>query len=530
VLVFAGEPVSLPFYPLYAQSSPTWISCTLRWIRPRVRLSSKESRMNFPSANPLHRKSGGGLSLSWLLVCCLAIAIRATPAFAKQRVDLIVVHGTVVTMDEKRRILKDGAIAVQGDAIAAVDTTANIDALYESGRVIDARGGLILPGLINAHTHMSMSLFRGLADDLSLDDWLNKYIFPAEHRYVTRDFVTWSTRLSLLEMLRGGTTTVADMYYFEEEVAEATKAAGMRGVLGETLIGFPSPDSQTPAAALTYTELFLKHWKGDPLITPAVAPHSIYTCPETLLKDAAALAQSNQAPLLIHVAEAPFEIEKSRHDHGLTTVQYLARIGMLGPNVLGAHCIWLDQADVQTLAHFGVGCSYNPSSNMKTAAGLMPAVELLSAGVAVGIGTDGAASNNNQDMFEEMDLAAKQQKFARMDPKALPAAQVVEMATITGARALHLERQIGSLEVGKKADLIVVDTSAAHATPMYDVYSAIVYALKSSDVRTTVIGGKVVMEDRRMLTLDEPAILAKATEYAKQIDAFFDARNSPAGR
>jgi 5-methylthioadenosine/S-adenosylhomocysteine deaminase len=331
-------------------------------------------------------------------------------------------------------------------------------------------------------------------------------------------------------MLRGGTTTVADMYYFEEDVAEATKAAGMRGVLGETLIGFPSPDSATPAAALTYTELFLKHWKGDPLITPAVAPHSIYTCPETLLKDAAELAQSNQAPLLIHVAEAGFEIEKSRHDHGLSTVQYLSRIGLLGANVLGAHCIWLDQADVQTLAHFGVGCSYNPSSNMKTAAGLMPAVELLSAGVAVGIGTDGAASNNNQDMFEEMDLAGKEQKFARMDPKALSAAQVVEMATVTGARALHLERQIGSLEVGKKADLIVVDTSAAHATPMYDVYSAIVYALKSSDVRTTVIGGKVVMEDRRMLTLDEPAILAKAAEYAKRIDASFGPGKSSAGK
>jgi 5-methylthioadenosine/S-adenosylhomocysteine deaminase len=480
-----------------------------------------------PSVRPSRRRGPG---LAWFLMCLLTAAISVSQAFAKQRVDLLVVHGTIVTMDGERRILENGAVAVQGDAIAAIDATEKIDAMYESGKVIDAHGALILPGLINAHTHMSMSLFRGLADDLSLDDWLNKYIFPAEHRYVTRDFVTWSTRLSMLEMLRGGTTTVADMYYFEEDVAEAMKGAGMRGVLGETLIGFPSPDSATPAAALTYTESFLKHWKGDPLITPAVAPHSIYTCPETLLKDAAALAQRAQAPLLIHVAEAPFEIEKSRREHGLTTVQYLSRIGLLGPNVLGAHCIWLDQADVQTLAHLGVGCSYNPSSNMKTAAGLMPAVELLSAGVAVGIGTDGAASNNNQDMFEEMDLAAKEQKFARMDPKALSAAQVVEMATITGARALHLERQVGSLEVGKKADLIVMDTSAAHATPMYDVYSAIVYALKSSDVRTTVVGGKVVMEDRRMLTLDEPAILARAAEYAKQINASFGTRKSTPAR
>jgi 5-methylthioadenosine/S-adenosylhomocysteine deaminase len=240
-----------------------------------------------------------------------------------------------------------------------------------------------------------------------------------------------------------------------------------------------------------------------------------------LLKDAAALAARNQSPLLIHMAEAPFENEKSRQDHGLTTVQYLARIGLLGPNVLGAHCIWLDQADVQTLAHFGVGCSYNPSSNMKTAAGLMPAIELLAAGVAVGLGTDGAASNNNQDMFEEMDLAAKQQKFARMDPKALSAEQVVAMATVTGARALHLERQIGSLEAGKKADLIVVDTTAPHATPIYNVYSAIVYSLKSSDVKTTVVGGKVVMEDRHMITLDEPAILSKAAQYKQEIETSF---------
>ena len=437
--------------------------------------------------------------------------------------DLTIVHGTVVTMDPSRRVLQDGALAIRTDNIVAVDSTANIDAVYQSARVIDARGALILPGLINAHTHMAMSLFRGLADDLSLDEWLHKYIFPAEAHYVTRDFVTWSTRLSLLEMLRGGTTTVADMYYYEDDVADATKAAGIRGVLGETLIGFPSPDSKTSAMAVAYTESFLKHWQGDPLITPAVAPHSIYTCSEALLQEAAALARSHQAPLLIHMAEAPFEIEKSRQEHGLSTVQYLARIGLLGPNVLGAHCIWLDQADVQTLAHYGVGCSYNPSSNMKTAAGSMPAAELLSAGVPVGIGTDGAASNNNQDMFEEMDLAAKQQKLVRMDPRALSAQQVVEMATITGARALHLEHQIGSLEVGKKADLIVVETTAPHATPIYNVYSAIVYALKSSDVRTTIVAGKPVMEDRHMLTLDEPAILAKAAQYAVQIKASFAA-------
>jgi 5-methylthioadenosine/S-adenosylhomocysteine deaminase len=485
---------------------------TLRGPKLLYPLKRRYKRSRILFFNDMRDRVLTSLLLLGSLACLTTVRLCA-----QRRVDLIVAHGAVVSMDATRRVLEDGAIAVQGDTIVAVDSTPKIEAMYGSAKVIDAHGALVLPGLINAHTHMGMSLFRGLADDLALDDWLNKYIFPAESRFVSKDFVTWSTRLSLLEMLRGGTTTVADMYYFENEVAEAAKAAGMRGVLGETVIGFPSPDSKTPAAALEYTASFLKHWKGDPLITPAVAPHSIYTCSEDLLKQATALARENQAPLLIHLAEAPFEIEKSRKEHGLTTVQYLARIGLLGPNVLGAHCIWLDQADIQTLAHFGVGCSYNPSSNMKTAAGLMPAVELLAATVPVGLATDGPASNNRQDMFDEMDLAAKEQKFARMDPKALSAEQVVEMATITGARALHLERQIGSLEVGKKADLIVVDTSAPHATPMYNVYSAVVYSLKSSDVRTTMVGGKVLMEDRRMLTLDEPAILAKAREYAMQI-------------
>jgi 5-methylthioadenosine/S-adenosylhomocysteine deaminase len=457
-----------------------------------------------------------------LLVLAFA-GLHTTQSFAKERADLEVIHGTVVTMDGQRRVLRDGAVAIKGDAIVAVDATAQIEAAYDAPKIIDAHGALVMPGLINAHTHMSMSFFRGLADDLALDDWLHKYIFPAEARFLNPDFITWSTRLSLLEMMQGGTTTVADMYYFEEQVAEAAKAAGMRAVLGETIIGFPSPDSKTSADALAYTGKFLEHWQGDPLITPAVAPHSIYTCSEQLLKDATALARKDHAPILIHMAEAPFENEQSRKEHGVSSVQYMARIGLLGPDVLGAHCIWIDQADIQTLAHFGVGCSYNPSSNMKTAAGTIPALEMIAAGVPLGLATDGPASNNNQDMFQEMNLAAKQQKLARMDAKALSALQVVEMATINGAKAVHLEREIGSLEPGKKADLIVVNTNVAHATPMYNVYSTIVYALKAADVTTTIIGGKPVMEDRHMLTLDEPAILAKAREYSGLIGASFGA-------
>jgi len=288
-------------------------------------------------------------------------------------------------------------------------------------------------------------------------------------------------------------------------------------VLGETIIGFPAPDYKTVPAALAGTETFLQSYANDPLIVPAVAPHSIYTCSEKTLKDSAALARKNNAPILIHIAEAPFELEQSRAKHGLTPVAYLAELGVLGPDVLGAHCIHVNAADIATLAHFGVGCSHNPSSNMKTAAGVMPLIDMLAGGVHVGLATDGAASNNNQDLFEEMDLAAKLQKISRMDPRALPAEQVVEMATVGGARAIHLDKLVGSLEPGKRADLIVIDTSAPHATPMYSVYSELVFALKASDVRTVLIDGRVVMDERKMLTLDEDEILRKAREYQKQV-------------
>jgi len=464
------------------------------------------------------------------LYLCLAVFIcgafdllLARPASAKQHVDLVVTNGTVVTMDAQRHVLENGAVAVRGDSIVAVGPSADIAAQYDAAKIVDARGAIVMPGLINGHAHAAMSLFRGVADDLALDDWLKKYIFPAEARNVTEDFVMWGTRLGMLEMLRGGITTYADMYYFEDAVARVTKEAGMRGVLGETILDFPAPDNKTVAQALEYTQKFIEHWKGDPLIVAAAAPHSMYTCSAKTLQEAAALARRNHAPILIHVAEAPFELQLSREKYGITPVGYLAREGILGPDVTGAHCVWVDQADIATLVQYGVGCTNNPSSNMKTAAGVSPVVDMLAAGAAVGLATDGAASNNNQDMFEEMDLAAKLQKITRMDSRALPAEQVVEMATIGGARAVHLEKLIGSLEAGKKADLIVVDTTAPHATPMYNVYSQLVYALKATDVRSVVIGGKMVMEDRKMLTLDETAILVKANKYKKQIEKSLEA-------
>jgi 5-methylthioadenosine/S-adenosylhomocysteine deaminase len=433
--------------------------------------------------------------------------------------DLLISGGTVITMDPDFRVIEDGAVAIEADRIAAVGTRADIAPRTRAERTIDAGGTLVLPGMINGHAHAAMSLFRGVAEDHSLNDWLEKYIFPAEKRNVTEDFILWGTRLGILEMLRGGITTYCDMYYFEDVVATVTKEAGMRGVLGQTIVDFPAPDHKTPDSALAYAQKFIDRWKGDPLITPAVAPHSIYTLSTENLKKAAALARSNGVPILIHLAEAPFESELSRKRYGLSPVGYLESIGVLGPDVVAAHTVWVDEADIATLVRRGVGSIHNPSSNMKLASGVMRVVDLLAAGEPVGLATDSAASNNNQDLFQEMNIAAKLQKVTRMDPRALPARQTVELATIGGARALHLDKQIGSVEVGKQADLVLIGTGATHSTPMYNVYSQLVYALNAHDVRTIVIAGRIIMEDRVMNTMDKPGILAKAHEYQRRIAA-----------
>ena len=445
--------------------------------------------------------------------------IRQTSA-AKEKVDLMVTGGLVVTMNGARTIYDDGAIAIKGDSIVAVGPRADIQEKYAGSESIDARGKLILPGFINGHTHVPMTLFRGLHDDVTLDDWLRKYIFPAEAKNVTEEFVRWGTRLAAAEQIRSGITTFADMYYFEDAVAEETKAAGMRGVLGETFIDFPAPDNKTEAAMLSYTQAFLKKWQGDPLIQAAAAPHSIYTCSRKTLEDASALARKYHAPILIHVAEMKKERDDSEKQNGSSPVQYLDRIGVLGPDVVAAHCIFVDAADRKTLAQRRVGCVYNPSSNMMLASGVAPVPEMRLEGVALGLGTDGpAGSNNDLDLMEEMDLAAKLAKITKMDPRALDARSVVEMATIDGARALHLEKEIGSLETGKKADLIVLTLDHPNAVPMYDVYAQLAYALKASDVETVIIGGRVVMRDRQLLTVNEAAAIAKAREYKKTVAA-----------
>jgi 5-methylthioadenosine/S-adenosylhomocysteine deaminase len=454
-----------------------------------------------------------------LMFCCL-FPSSLWPQARRGKVDLIVTGGIVVTLDSGRSILEDGAIAVAGDTIVAVGPSAEIRAKYDARETIDAKNRLVLPGLINGHTHVPMTLLRGIHDDVTLNDWLYKYIFPAEAKNVTEDFVRWGTRLAAAEQIRSGVTTFADMYYFEDAVAEETKAAGMRGVLGETFIDFPAPDNKTNAAMLDYTEKFLKRWQGDPLIHAAVAPHSIYTCSQKTLQDAAALARKYHAPILIHTSEMKKEWDDSLKNNGMSPVQYLDKIGLLGPDVVSAHCIFVDEADRKTLAARNVGCVHNPSSNMMIASGVSPVPEMRAAGIAVGLGTDGpAGSNNDLDLMEEIDLAAKLAKITKMSPLAVNAKAVVEMATIDGARALHMEKEIGSLEKGKKADLILISLDEPHAVPMYDVYAQIAYALKGSDVKTVIIGGQIVMRDRKLLTVDETAAIAKAREYKKKIAA-----------
>ena len=465
--------------------------------------------------------------LCWSLIALLALVQPSgASAQAKEAVsfDLVVTNATIVTMDQDRHVIENGVLAMNGDTISFVGTASDFQARTMKGvmakQSIDGQGRLVMPGLINGHTHIPMVLMRGLIDDVTLDDWLRKYIFPAEAKNVTEDFVRWGSRLALAEMIRSGTTTFADMYYFEDTEAEEAKAAGLRGVLGETWIDFPAPDNKTNAEMAAYTEKYLKKWQGDPLIHAAVAPHSIYTCSEKTLREAAAMARKYHAPILIHVAEMRKELTDSLEKNGATPVQYLERIEVLGPDVLAAHCIWTDYADMKILADRQVGCVHNPSSNMMLASGVAPVVDQRAAGMRVGLGTDGpAGSNNDLDMMEEMDLAAKLQKTYRVDPRALGAKGALEMATIEGARALHMEREIGSLEAGKKADFIVLNLDRPNAVPKFDVYSQVVYALKASEVETVVVAGKTVMKDGKVLTVDENKAIAKGIQYGKQIAA-----------
>ncbi len=442
---------------------------------------------------------------------------QVTPT--RQTASLVITGGTVVTMDDARRILAPGAVAVLGADIVAVGTPQDIAARFTATETIDATGQVVLPGLINTHTHAAMVLYRGLGNDLNLQDWLTRYIFPAESKTVSPEFVRAGTRLAALEMILGGTTTFVDMYYFEEEVAAATREAGLRAVLGQTVIQFPVADARTPEDALARTRRFIASYRGDALVTPAVAPHSMYTLSAATLQAADRLAREQKVPLLIHLEETRAEREDSQKAHGLTPTAYLAKLGLLGPHVLGAHGVWLGPADIDLIAKSGAAISHNPESNMKLASGVAPVADYVSANVALGLGTDGAASNNDLDMFEAMRQAALLQKVVRADPTAAPASMVLDLATRGGARAIGMGDRLGQLTPGRRADVIVVDTRAPHLQPMFDPIAQIVYAAKGSDVRTTVVNGRILMHDRVVRTLQAPAVLAEAQRMAERVRA-----------
>ncbi|HKE83183.1 MAG TPA: amidohydrolase family protein [Vicinamibacterales bacterium] len=456
----------------------------------------------------------------------LAVATACVGAFAAvsaqngpRQVSLVVTGGTVVTMDPAGRVVPNGAVAIDGTDIQAVDTAANISRQFRGRDTIEATNQVILPGLINTHTHAPMVLYRGLADDLALTEWLNKYIFPAEAKTVSPEFVRAGTRLALVEMIQSGTTTFADMYYFEEEVARETKQAGMRGVLGQTVIQFPVADAKTPADGLARAETFIMLFKDDPLITPAVGPHAMYTLDGPTLKAARDLSRRYNVPTLIHVAETRDEVQAAQERFSASPVAYLDSLGFLGPGVLAAHGVWVNDADIATLKARGVGVSHNPESNMKLASGAAPVAAYLRADVAIGLGTDGAASNNDLDMFEAMRVASFLTKHVAADPRALNARTALEMATIRGARALGMDRLIGSLEPRKHADLITVSMAGARQTPMYDPLSHLVYVSRGDDVQNTIVNGQVLMRGRKVLTLDEAAVLADARKWADKVRA-----------
>jgi 5-methylthioadenosine/S-adenosylhomocysteine deaminase len=450
----------------------------------------------------------------------LFIFALATGAVAQRRktiVDLIIRGGTVVTMDGSHRVIEDGAIAVKAGRVVAVDDTKDIDRRYTAREVINAGGKVVIPGLINGHTHVPMTLFRGIADDLDLQEWLTKYIFPAEAKNVTEDFVRVGTRLGLAEMLRSGTTTYCDMYYFEDAIADETFKAGMRGILGETVIDFPVADNKTFEQGLAYSERFINHWKGNSLIVPAIAPHAPYTVSEDHLKAARALSDRTGAPIVIHISETKREVDDSLKAKGASPVDYLNRIGFLNNRVIAAHMVWPSDGELDLLKKLGVGIVHNPQSNMKLASGVAPVPKMLRENLPVGLGTDGAASNNDLNLWEEMDSAAKLHKLISNDPKVVTAEEAFEMATIRGARALHLEKEIGSIEKGKRADIVIVDLESLNQTPSYNIYSDLVYSTKAGDVRTVIIEGRVVMRDRRLLTLNEETIKADARRYRERI-------------
>jgi 5-methylthioadenosine/S-adenosylhomocysteine deaminase len=441
-----------------------------------------------------------------------------------QLVDTLLFGGTLVTMNDHYTVLTDGAIAIQDDAIVAVGQTSAIRVQYQGRHEVDCQGQAIMPGLVNAHTHVPMTLLRGLNDDLRLDVWLG-YLMPLEREFVSPEFVRLGTELACAEMIRSGVTTFADMYYFEDEIAETTAAIGMRALLGQTILVFPAPDAESYEDGLTLCRRFIERWNGHPLIQPAVAPHAWYTATPELLRACADLARAFDVPLHTHISESAFEVQNCRAEHNMPVVPWNARHGILQTKLVAAHCVHLDRGEMYDLKKAGAGIAHCPTSNLKLSSGFAQVGQMLDMGLNVGVGTDGPASNNDLDMFEEMRLAALLAKSVSNDPTVLPARQALELATIGGARAVHMDHITGSLEPGKRADVTVVDLAKVHNWPQFRntpdaVYSRLIYAAKSGDVVHVICNGRWLMRDQELLTVDQERAQAQAAEVAARIDAF----------
>jgi 5-methylthioadenosine/S-adenosylhomocysteine deaminase len=442
-----------------------------------------------------------------------------------QPADIILSNALILTMDQNFSQYFPGAVAVKGDAILAVGYENEIKNEFSAPEIVDCNHKVLMPGLINAHTHVPMTLLRGLADDLRLDVWLMGYMMPVEREFVSPEFVRLGTLMACAEQIRGGVTTFNDMYYFEEDVAKAAADAGMRAVCGQTVMKFPAPDAASFEDSLQMAREFIERWKDHPLIVPAVAPHAPYTCTAEILRATADLAKEFDVPLHTHLAETAFEVENMRNENGIPVIPYVKKQGLFEAKVIAAHCVHIDTGEIRTLMHARAGISHNPSSNLKLASGFAPVVKMLEAGLNVGIGTDGPASNNDLDMFEEVRLAAFVAKAVTNDPTSLPAPWALLMATRLGAQALHIGHLTGSIEVGKRADLILVDISPVHNSPSFkraadNAYAQIVYAGKSTDVSDVMVNGKWLMREHQLLTLNEDELLVQAAEVAKKIDAF----------
>jgi 5-methylthioadenosine/S-adenosylhomocysteine deaminase len=432
--------------------------------------------------------------------------------------DLVIHNGTIVTANDSFEIIPNGLICAKAGKIERIETLTGNQSPPAATEIIDAAGGLVMPGLVNSHTHLPMTLFRGLADDLPLDIWLNQYIFPAESAHINPERVRWGSLLACAEMLLSGTTTCCDGYFYENMVTEAIQTSGMRAVLAQGVIDFPAPGVPDPKDNLKIPDAFIASWQNrTSLISPSVFCHSAYTCSAETLKKAKSLCDQNGLLFQIHAAETQNECQQIQNKHQCTPIQYLDRLEILDENTLLIHCVWLTDEDIAIIAARKACISHNPESNAKLASGIAPLPKILGSGIPVGLGTDGCASNNNLDLFHEMDMAAKLHKAATFDPTTMAARTVVEMATIGGARAIGLGTRIGSLEVGKQADVIIIDTAKSHLTPIYHPESHIVYAAKSSDVRDVVVDGHVRVRNRNVLSMDVEEIMARVREIAQDI-------------